>query len=83
MLCLEVKHAIFFLFGEKRESCQIKLASELEISKQQVNNILKNRENVKHFPNNFKTSNGLQRKLLKSAKNKESDRCVHSRTFEG
>lgn len=32
---------------------------------------------IRHFANNFKTNNDLQRKSLKVAKNKELHRCVY------
>lgn len=75
VLSLEKKHMILSHL-EKGEKAVI-LASEFQITKQQV------LENIKHFANNFETSNSLQRKLLKSAKNKEWDSVVHSRTFKG
>lgn len=68
VLSLEKKHMILSHL-EKGEKA-VNLASEFQITKQQV------LENIKHFANNFETSNSLQRKLLKSAKNKEWDRCV-------
>lgn len=68
VLSLEKKHMILSHL-EKGEKA-VNLASEFQITKQQV------LENIKHFVNNFETSNSLQRKLLKSAKNKEWDRCV-------
>ena len=58
MLSTKVKHATFSPL-EKGEKA-VNIVSEFEISKQQVSDILKNRENVKGFADNFKTSSGLK-----------------------